>query len=546
MSAQRPLPWPTWRALAITAWLALRVAPADALSAVWVLILGKRVRAWNRMCILAAKHDQHYSLWSNHFAAQTTSRFIDGAVSGTALATINLGEPHPENLAAQLARLEREGRTWVVFRSSDIRLDDDVARVIATAARQYPASAIFYWDEEIAEPNGHPTPWIKPGWSERLHMARNCLTGACAIRIADARAALGELEEATTDEPTIWRLEHALCAQGHVPHHLPLLLTRRSLDESAPERWRVAAQALWPGWRFARHSTDKYFLRATPPDPVRWPSVSVIIPTRDRADLMRTCLSGLARTAYPGELEILIVDNGSRDPEALALFAKAQAAGSARILRDDEPFNFSRLNNRAAQVANGDFLCLLNNDVEAVDGDWLCAMVRHALVPEVGAVGAQLLYPDGSIQHAGVAIGLGNAAGHIQRGVAPDSVDHAAWHAVTREVSAVTAACLLVGREHYCAVGGLDEDGFAVAFNDVDFCLKLGVRGLTNVYCAEARLIHAESRSRPNDYRPDQLARFKGELELLQTRWHTPQVCDPRFSSLFSRASEKCVLTLVS
>ena len=259
---------------------------------------------------------------------------------------------------------------------------------------------------------------------------------------------------------------------------------------------------------------------------------------------MRSCLSGLARLAYPGPVEIIVVDNGSREPDALALLAAEQAAGRIRVLRDDGPFNFSRLNNRAAAIATGDYLCLLNNDVEALDGEWLTAMMRHAVQPGVGAVGAQLLYPDGRIQHAGVAVGIGGAAGHGQRGVDPASPDHAAWHAVTRQVSAVTAACLLVARTHHAAVGGLDEAGFAVAFNDVDFCLKLQAAGLANIYCAQSRLIHAESRTRPNDNRPDQQARFNAELALLQQRWSTETLPDPHHSPLFSTSAETCLLSM--
>lgn len=308
--------------------------------------------------------------------------------------------------------------------------------------------------------------------------------------------------------------------------------------------WPELVAAHRPGWQIAPRGDGLPFLLVLPPAPEAWPAVSIIIPTRDRADLMHSCLTGLAKLAYPGRVEIIVVDNGSSDAEALALLAAEEAADRIRLLRDDGPFNFSRLNNRAAAIATGDYLCLFNNDVEALDSNWLSAMVRHAVQPGVGAVGAQLLYPDGSIQHAGVAVGIGDAAGHIQRGSNPATSEHAAWHAVTRRVSVVTAACLLVERQHYEAVSGFDEEGFAVAFNDVDFCLKLQASGLANIYCAESRLFHAESRTRPRDNRSDQAERFNRELALLQQRWGTIGHCDPHHSPLFSRAAETCLLSM--
>lgn len=540
MTRKKSLPWSSWRAFLITLLFALSMAPFEALRAVGVLISGKRLRAWNHLIRMAEQHPNYYRYWSEYVAVSKKRDFI-GSSDALARVALHLIPNKPEAcLGDTITRLAEDGFDWVVFHAPKDQIDPDIGAVIAKASELHGEAVVLYWDEEWALDGGLLTPWLKPEWSDWLHKARDCLTGACAIRLSAARTAFAKPERLPADRSGFAAMVLALASAEKPPTHLPLILTRR-LDPMADLKiWAETAPRLWPEWRFKVRTDGIPFLRVTPQDPARWPSVSVIIPTKDRMDLLRACLSGLARTRYPGQVEILVVDNGSVEPDSIAFLASL--AGNVRVIRDDRPFNFSRLNNLACAQAKGEYLCLLNNDVEALDEVWLTAMMRIAVDPRVGVVGAQLLYPGGAIQHAGVAIGMGNAAGHIQRGVAPAALEHSAWHAVTREVTAVTAACLLVARTHYEAVGGLDEAGFAVAFNDVDFCLKLDAKGLINIYCAEARLIHAESRTRPDDYRPDQLQRFEQELALLQSRWHTPGFSDRRFSPLLSPGSERCLL----
>lgn len=542
MSRSKPLPWPSWRALGLILTLALKSAPLATLAALGTLVSGKRVRAWNRLCGLAEDHKQHYRYWAQYVSVLRKRNLVDAASRVPEVAFCGVGYGNAKSLDEVFRLLEDEGREWAVFQTEADRVDPDLAKVLGGALLRFPFAALFYWDEEWVSRNRDLTPWIKPDWSERLHMSRDFLMGASAFHVASSRAVLTGSTTIRADRAGLTMLAQALQDRHGAPNHLPLVLTRRTALGTELESWAQAARQVWPDWRFDLRTDGIPFLRITPPDPANWPDVTVIIPTRDKVELLRTCMTGLSRTEYPGRIDVIIVDNGSTAPESLAYLAQIEATGTARVLRDDGPFNFSRLNNRAAAAATGEYLCLLNNDVEVLEADWLVAMMRHAVWPGVGAVGAQLLYPDGAIQHAGVAIGLGNAAGHIQRGVNPASMQHAAWHAVTREVTAVTAACLLVAKSHYDAVGGFDEEGFAVAFNDVDFCLKLDALSLANIYCAEARLIHAESRSRPLDYRSDQIARFERELALLQSRWRTPGFNDPRFSPLFSPSAEKCLL----
>lgn len=540
MITRKQLPWPSWRAFCMTLLFAFSVAPLATLNALVVLISGKRVRSWNRLSAIAERYPDYYRYWSKYVSQTNKQRFIGTARGASRVAFRDLTAGSDEGLHHYLVQLENEGHDWVVFHSADDHVDPDVPAVIARASALHEDAAILYWDEEWVLYGGGLTPWIKPDWSDWLYKARDCLTGSFAIRLGISREVTAALHDLSTDRFGLASLVQAMVARGHTPIHLPLVLTRRLDPLAELEVWKKTAPRLWPEWRFPARDDGIPFLRALPRDPSCWPSVSVIIPTKDRIDLLRTCLAGLERTRYPGKVEVLVVDNASEELESIAFFAGL--SGNVRVIRDEGAFNFSRLNNLASAQATGEFLCLLNNDVEVLDEDWLTAMMRVAVDPCVGAVGAQLLYPDGAIQHAGVAIGMGNAAGHIQRGVDPATTEHCAWHAVSREVTAVTAACLLVSKVHYNLVGGLDEQGFAVAFNDVDFCLKLDAAGLTNVYCAEARLVHAESRTRPNDYRPDQVVRFERELALLQSRWRTPGFNDARFSPLLSPSSEICFL----
>jgi GT2 family glycosyltransferase len=258
---------------------------------------------------------------------------------------------------------------------------------------------------------------------------------------------------------------------------------------------------------------------------VRWPLpapaplVSIIVPTRDAASVVGRCIESLlARTTYPN-FELLIVDNGSREPDAVVLLADLASSGRARVLRYDRPFNFSAINNFAVRQARGDVLLLLNNDTEVVGGEWLSELVSHAVRPGIGAVGARLLYPDGRVQHAGVITGLQGVAGHAFKGLARQAPGYFSLPHLLREVSAVTGACLAVRKAAYEQVGGLDERELQVAFNDIDFCLKLQRAGYSNLYTPWAELFHHESYSRGSDQEGKALRRFSREIDVMRQRW---------------------------
>jgi GT2 family glycosyltransferase len=371
---------------------------------------------------------------------------------------------------------------------------------------------IIYADDDLLDAAGaRTTPHFKNDWNGELFRHFDYLTGACIVR-----ARMEHLAALPGDD---WaaRLVASAAGQG-TPLHIPRVLHHRRSRPSP----RVPAMP----------ETGQGDL----------PSVSVIVPTRNRLDLLRTCLGGAARTDYP-EIEVIIVDNGSDDPATLAYLAALDPVRH-KVLRHPGPFNFSAINNRAAGEAKGHLLCFLNNDIEAIGPDWLRPMASQAVRGDVGAVGAQLLYPDGRIQHAGVVLGIGGAAAHAHRLLRPNEEGYFRRHALPQFVSAVTAACLVVTRERFLAVGGFDDRNFAVAFNDVDLCMRLNQRGWQAFYEPRATLIHHESLSRGFDRDPEGTARFARELAALRRQWGTSEKIDPFHHPQLSPFSERFVVRL--
>jgi GT2 family glycosyltransferase len=285
-------------------------------------------------------------------------------------------------------------------------------------------------------------------------------------------------------------------------------------------------------------------VKVTWPLPAELPLVSVIVPTRDRLELLRPCIdSVLAVTSY-SPCEVLVVDNGSSERATHEYLRTIAQHPAVRVLSYDQPYNFSAINNFAAAQASGAYLCLLNNDTEVIEERWLTEMMRFAVRDEIGAVGAKLLYGNGAIQHAGVVVGMGEAAGHAHRFTRADDAGYFRLPHVAHFVSAVTAACMVVAKSKFDTVGGLDEEHLAVAYNDVDFCLRLQRVGYRNVYVPHAVLLHHESMSRGDDKAQQHIERYSRELTTLQQRWGTKTYQDPLLNPNLDRYSETFIVAL--
>lgn len=263
------------------------------------------------------------------------------------------------------------------------------------------------------------------------------------------------------------------------------------------------------------------------------PLVSLIIPTRDKSDLLERCVEGiLHRTTY-SRIEILIVDNDSRERKTLKLFETLERDTRIRILKYPGHFNYAAINNFAVAKAGGSVIGLINNDIDVIDSDWLSEMVSFAVLPGVGAVGARLLYEDGRLQHGGVILGVGGVANHFNHLAPRNELGYFGRAVMCSTVSAVTGACLIVRKSIYDEVKGLDQINLAVAFNDVDFCLRIKELGYRNIW-TPIELFHLESASRGADITPAAAARFQWEAEYMLKRWDKVLQIDPFYNINFS------------
>ena len=261
---------------------------------------------------------------------------------------------------------------------------------------------------------------------------------------------------------------------------------------------------------------------------------TIVIPTRNRFELLRDCLELIRPAVEKNDADIIIVDNDSTDPKTCEFLSELSGKKRAKIIRVEGPFNFSRLNNIAVRAAHTEFICLLNNDIKALDADWLQEMLGRMSEPDVGAVGALLLRPSGLVQHAGVVLGPSFAATHAFNDRMVGDCGYADLLRVAHECSAVTAACLVTRRSDYLSVGGMDEIRLPVSFNDVDYCLKLRQAAKRVVFTPHAKLIHLESASRGKDREPGPAARFGREIGILRARWGQLLVDDPYYNPVLS------------
>jgi len=519
---------------------ALLLAPGAYLTAAKWRLLGKRVRARAQFAPLLSRSRHAYDLWvlwkGSPQAASAPGTppivaLLHGEGSGdelaATLATLAAEQVEaiviaPGNARADLtawaARIDWDAGPWLMPLTAGDRLSPGAARAYREAMRETGLSAIYADDDRCDARGRRSAPHFKPDWNGELFGHHDYLAGSCVVR-AGAASLMAAAEQAD------WAaaLVSAAVAEGGGAHHL------RQVLHHCPSRPAPCLP-----------------LRPVPLAP-HLPRVSAIIPTRNRADLLATCIAGLEAADYP-DLEVIVVDNDSDEAATLAFLdalpARSRSGRTFRVLRHPGPFNYSAINNRAVEEAGGDLICLINNDIAMLRPDWLAIMATQALREEVGAVGAQLLYPDGRIQHAGVVIGVGNAAGHAHRFLRPEEEGYFYRHALPQFVSAVTAACLVMKRERFLAVGGLDAANFAVAFNDVDLCLRLNARGWQSLYEPRAVLVHHESVSRGFDRDPVGAARFAGELAALQKLHGTDRIVDPYHHPELSRAAEQFVLAL--
>ncbi|KQP41329.1 glycosyl transferase [Methylobacterium sp. Leaf104] len=437
---------------------------------------------------------------------------------------------------------------FVAFLDHDDVLAEGALYHVAAAIRAAPDLVVIYSDEDKIDARGRRfEPHFKAGFDRELLYGQNYINHLTVIR-TEAIRAVGGLRpgfEGSQDHDLLLRVTAGL--EPARIRHIPRVLyhwraaggsgtfSDRALERTEVARLRALAEVAAPlGATAARGPLG--FNRLVRPVPEPAPLVSVVIPTRDQADLLAVALAGvLDATDYPA-IEVIVVDNESREARTRDLFTRLSVYDArVRILPVPGSFNFSDLSNRGAAAARGSLLLFLNNDIEVIEPGWLREMVSIALAPDIGAVGAKLLYPDRTLQHGGIVLGIGGVAGHSHPGLPADDPGYFARMVLTQEVSAVTGACLLLRTAVFAASGGFDADALAVAFNDVDLCLRLRARGLRNVWTPHARLIHHESKSRGAEDTPEKRERFEREVRVMQARWAAELRADPYYNPNLSR-----------
>ncbi len=426
--------------------------------------------------------------------------------------------------------------------------DDELAPhalyMVAVALNEKPYLDLIYSDEDKIDETGRRfDPYFKPDWNPDLFTAQNVISHLGVYRIAVVRAVGGFREgyEGSQDWDLALRISEAIpalhiCHIPHVLYHWRAIEGSAAFSSDEKPYARKAGMAAVRGHieRMGRSATisliTKAYLRVRYNLPNPPPLVSIIVPTRNGLHLLSQCIDSLCSKTCYTPFEILIVDNQSDDPDTIEYLASLQEAGRARVLRYDQPFNYSAINNFAARSARGELLCLMNNDVEIISEDWLDEMVSHAVRPEIGAVGAMLYYPSNRIQHAGVVMGMGGVAGHLYQGTSRGIDGYKGRARLVQNLSAVTAACLVVRKAVYESVGGMDEANLPVKFNDVDFCLRVMERGFWNLWTPFAELYHHESASRGPEDTPEKQRRFQSEIAYMRSRWSHLLGNDPAYN----------------
>ena len=446
--------------------------------------------------------------------------------------------------AASNSALELSEGEYVGLLDHDDELAPHALLMMVQAINKNPKASLFYSDEDkIDEYGQRRDPHFKPAWNRDLFYSHNYITHFCILS-RNLVKRIGGFREGTEGSQDYDLFLRAISHLGnlqiiHVPH---ILYHWRAIDGSTALNSRMKNYTHQSGKKALIdyfHPTNIkvkvkdhilnncYRLEWPLPDPL--PLVSLIIPTRDNCDLLKTCIDTiLNKTSYPN-FEIIVIDNQSTCQRTLDYFHEITTSFDAQVLKFNAPFNFSDINNFGVQHAKGSIIGMLNNDIEVKNSEWLTEMVRHVSRPDIGCVGAKLYYPDGRIQHAGVVLGIGGVAGHSHKYF---SAHHNGYHSrlsLVQNYSAVTGAALLVRKNVYQEVGGL-EPKLQIAFNDIDFCLKVLEAGYRNLWTPFAEMIHHESVSRGHEDNPEKIARFNSEANYMIEKWGELLVNDPCYN----------------
>ncbi len=454
---------------------------------------------------------------------------------------------HTSNSALEIATGE-----YIALLDHDDLLPPHALARVAELLNEHPEADFIYSDEDKIDDNHiYQSPFFKPDWCPDSFLARmyTCHLGVYRRSLVNSVGNFRVGFEGSQDYDLVLRITEKTNNIFHIPdilYHWRIHLQSTASDsnvkpyaadaakkaiaeaiERRGEPGKITTQVSFPGVYRVRYQIEEQKL------------VSIIIPTKDLADTLDVCLKSIfAQTTY-SNYEVVVIDNNSTEEKTAKCLAdwQKQQPQRFRSIAYHVPFNYSAINNYAVQQVKGDYLLFLNNDIEVITKGWLTAMVEQAQRKSIGAVGSLLLYPDDTIQHAGVVVGLGGVAGHSHKHLHVSQPGYMFQVVSTNNYSAVTGACLMCRRSVFAEVQGFEED-LAIAFNDVDFCLKIASKGYNNIYLPHVVLYHYESKSRGYENTPEKQARFAKEVNYMKQKWQPVCLHDPCYSPNLTKNHE--------
>jgi O-antigen biosynthesis protein len=471
------------------------------------------------LATIKSLRNQAYERWSLSalIGVETTSQLLD-VYREQMDADSRLREFRAEMNLSTIAT-DFSAEDYVAIIAVGDTLPEHALAIFAETAARNPSLRIIYSDEDSIARNGllH-SPLFKPNWDPVLFQTAPYFGRLTCVQYGQLNhiglsAASGFVHY---ENNILSRVAQMGGAEGI--GHVRRILYRKTRGRNAPDQFEI--------------STKRGLSRVVQPAVENWPEVTVVIPTKNRVKLLSRCTTGLRElTNYP-KLQVVLVDNGSTDTAARVLLDELARLPNFHLLERPGPFNFSALCNDGATVTKSPVLVFLNNDTVILDPEWLREMVRWAVQPKVGVVGAKLLFPNRTIEHAGVVLGHGGMAGHIYQGTPSSASGYLRQLLVTREVGAVTGACIALQRSKFDAVGGFNAEHLPVDLNDIDLCLKLSERGWKAIWTPKAALIHRQSASRGAPFKPSKV--YRRERRYFADRWMNIIRDDPYFHPALS------------
>ena len=440
---------------------------------------------------------------------------------------------------------------FVAFFDHDDQMVERAMEIMVNAALRTGAKVLYCDEDKVDDAGIYSEVNLKPDWNYRLLLSQNYVCHILFVERAHLKKA-GPLRsefDGAQDHDLILRLAE-ITRPAEIHHVSEILYHWRKTPFSTAGSGKAKDYTVAAGVRAVSSHLQRRRLKAEVTSPLgvtlyntvwtlpQQPKVTIIIPYREHAGMTRACVEALWAVTDYANYEVVLMDNWSTTDEALDFATEMSRGHRTRVIRVEEPFNFSRINNIAVAATEGEFLLFLNNDVMVHEPRWLEQMVGEALAgPQVGIVGNKLLYPSGLVQHGGVILGVGGIADHAHRGLERDAPGYMGRAISAQDLSAVTAACMLCRRDAFNEVGGFDETSLWIAYNDVDLCLKIRRAGYRIVWTAGSIAEHRESLSRGSDFKPEHQTRFFRENQIMEERWREALAEDPHYSKHFSRRS---------